>query len=93
VYDPKTNVWSSIATPPTGNSGVPTPYSAAVTGRDGIIYAITAHPQAYGTSGSGVLAAYSPASNAWTFVASQPGGHYGGEATTGPDGRIYHLGK
>src|SRR5262245_6651400 len=58
---------------------------AAVTGRDGHIYAI-------GGNDVATVEGYDPASDTWTTRASMPTARGGLAAVAGPDGRIYAIG-
>ena len=80
IYEPATNAWSAAAPLPTGRAGL-----AAVTGPDGLVYAI-------GGEQVTVVEAYDPATDTWATRApmTTPRGHLA--AVTGPDGLIYAIG-
>jgi MBG domain (YGX type)/Kelch motif len=87
AYNPTTNSWSQVASSPSGHT-----YGAAVAGPGGIIYAVGGEDATYGTNGNRVMDAYSPTTNSWTSLASEPAGHYGGAAAAGLNGLIYVIG-
>jgi Kelch motif len=83
IYDPAADAWSSSTPLPTARSGL-----AAVTGRDGLIYALGGYNGAYLTT----VEAFDPTTDSWTTKASMPTGRAGLAAVTGPDGLIYAIG-
>ena len=87
AYNPTTNSWSQVASSPSGHT-----YGAAVAGPGGVIYAIGGEDATYGTNGNRVVDAYSPNTNSWTSLASEPAGHFGGAAAMGLNGLIYAMG-
>jgi len=81
-------VWTGVAPMPTRRADL-----AVVTGADGRLYAINGRT----ANGAPSLALrlmeiYNPAANSWVTGAAPLGGHYGGRAALGHDGRIYLMG-
>ena len=83
-FDPMTNDWTTKSSMPTGRSGL-----AAVTGANGLIYAIG------GQNSGGYLntvEVFDPSTNSWTTGQSIPAARYRLAAAVGPDGLIYAMG-
>ena len=90
IYDPAAGAggaWSSGPALPTARESL-----AAVTGRDGNIYALGGYNGAYLTT----VEAFNPTTNAWITGASAPPpmhtARFALAAVTGPDGLIYAIG-
>ena len=93
VYDPHSALWALVAPMRVARAG-----AAAVTGRDGRIYAIGGSPAAVSISGAALGAAlrsveaYSPAARAWSPVAGLPTPRWGLGAAVAPNGDLYAIG-
>lgn len=94
IYDPAAKTWSSGPPLPTPRYGL-----AAVTGRDGRVYALggsnctTPGSNCAANTDLGTLEIFDPATNAWTTAPSpMPTPRSSFAAVTGPDGRIYAIG-
>jgi hypothetical protein len=85
VYDPSTDVWSSIASMPT-----PHLMHAAACGSDGRIYAIGGYVPYQGYSAA--VEVFTPGTGTWASAASLPTARQDLAAATGADGRIYTFG-
>jgi hypothetical protein len=86
AYDPATGAWSS--TPPMPMQ-TPRLWPAAVTGLDGLIYAIGG----YNSEGPvSTVEAYDPTLDSWFFKPSLPAAGYGLAAAVDPKGLIYAIG-
>ena len=83
AYDPATNSWTTVA-----SVSIPRYGLAAVTGSDGLIYAIG------GNSGGvdNTVEAYNSQTHSWASVAPLPTARSGLAAVQGSDGRIYAIG-
>jgi N-acetylneuraminic acid mutarotase len=89
AYNPATNAWSTEARMPIGLSDF-----AAVTGRNGKIYAIGG-AESNSTGGEetlGRVEVYDSTSNSWTTGASMPTPRSGFAAALGSNGKIYTIG-
>ena len=89
-YGSKTNVWTAKASLPTPSSML-----AAVTGADGLIYALggIADPTCSGTGvSSKIVQVYNPISNVWTTAPSMLTARDSFAAAVGSDHRIYAIG-
>ena len=85
AFDPATNAWTTKASLLTARAGL-----AAVTGPDGLIYAIGGQNSTAGPLDT--VEVYNPATNAWAPGSSLPAARYNLAAAVGPDGLIYAIG-
>jgi N-acetylneuraminic acid mutarotase len=84
VYDPATNSWSSLAPLPTARASL-----AAVTGSDGLIYAIGGTP---GSNNLATVEAYDPAGDTWVTKQQMQTARAALAAVATSAGSIYAIG-
>lgn len=88
AYDPATNTWTTKAPLPTPRRGL-----GAVTGPNGIVYAIGGSPRAgFGDPFVTTVDAYDPATNTWSARAPMPTARAYHAVALGADGLIYAMG-
>jgi N-acetylneuraminic acid mutarotase len=88
IYDPRTQRWSQGTPMPEGSYGL-----AAVTGKDGRIYAIGGASYCYDSCNTiQAVRAFTPQTNTWTTLAPLPAWRILPAAAVGTDGRIYVFG-
>jgi kelch-like protein 17 (actinfilin)/kelch-like protein 20 len=89
-YDPATNAWAAVAP----MADIRWEFAATL-GPDGRIYALGGRQSMTPAFGGGMnrVEAYDPAANAWVAVAPMRTDHHNFAAATGPDGRVYAIGR